>query len=217
VIVNDRTDAPADFRSREGDNAMGSFDNKHPWELSTTITDGAWGYQPDAKVKSFDQLIHLLIGAVGRDGNLLLNVGPQPDGEIDPRQVLRLREIGDWLHAHGESIYDTRGGPYLPREYGVSTYRAKTIYIHLLADLSGKRLRLPPLAAKVLSCKVLTGGSATCSQSVAGVDITLAANPEVSSSTDTIVALNLSSAASLISPISTMNGASNIAPIAAPQ
>jgi len=217
VIVNDRTDAPADFRSREGDNAMGSFDNKHPWELCTTITDGAWSYQPDAKVKSFDQLIHLLIGAVGRDGNLLLNVGPQPDGEIDPRQVLRLREIGDWLHAYGESIYDTRGGPYLPGEYGVSTYRAKTIYIHLLADLSGKRLRLPPLAAKVLSCKVLTGGSATCSQSVAGVDITLAANPEVSSSADTIVALNLSSAASLISPISTMNGASDIAPIAAPQ
>ena len=57
VIVNDRTDAPADFRSREGDAAMGSFENKYPWELCTTITEGAWGYQPNAKVKSFDEII----------------------------------------------------------------------------------------------------------------------------------------------------------------
>lgn len=97
VIVNDRTDAPADFRSREGDRRMGSFENSYPWELCTTITDGPWGYQPDAKVKSFDRLIRLLVGAAGRDGNLLLNVGPQPDGEMVPEQVARLREIGDWL------------------------------------------------------------------------------------------------------------------------
>jgi alpha-L-fucosidase len=213
VIVNDRTDAPADFRSREGDAAMGSFENKYPWELCTTITEGAWGYQPNAKVKSFDQIIRLLVGAVGRDGNMLLNVGPRSDGEIEPEQVLRLREVGDWLRTYGESIYGTRGGPYLPGDYGVSTYHDKTLYLHILNN-SGSGLRLPPLPAKILSCRVLTGGQAKCTQTVAGVDVLLEQSAEAKMPVDTIVALSLDSSASAISPITTVNGASDIAPVA---
>ena len=49
---------------------MGDFENKYPWELCTTLTTGAWGYQPNAPIKSLDEVIHLLVGAVGRDGNL---------------------------------------------------------------------------------------------------------------------------------------------------
>ena len=199
LILNDRTDAPADFRSREGDGAMGDFEKNYPWELCTTLTTGAWGYQPNAPIKSLDEVIHLLVGAVGRDGNLLLNVGPRPDGQIDPAQAARLREVGDWLSKYGESIYSTRGGPYLPGDFGVSTYRDKTIYLHIL-NPSAATLELPPLPAKVLSCSVLTGGTATCSQTVAGVDITLSGNPIAP---DTIVALSLASPASDISPIAT--------------
>lgn len=191
IVVNDRTDAPADFLSREGDGAMGNFDNQHPWELCTTLTIGAWGYQPDAKIKSRDAVIRLLVGAVGRDGNLLLNVGPRPDGQIAPEYAQRLREIGDWLKQFGESIYATRGGPYLPGDFGVSTYRDRTIYLHIL-DLHGSKLALPPISVKVLGCSVLTGGQATCSQTVAGVDVMLNGNPET---VDTIVALKLDSPA----------------------
>jgi alpha-L-fucosidase len=191
LILNDRTDAPADFLSREGDEAMGKFDDQHPWELCTTLTIGAWGYQPDAKIKSRDAVIRLLAGAVGRDGNLLLNVGPRPDGEIPPEYAKRLREIGDWLKQYGESIYATRGGPYLPGDFGVSTYRDHTIYLHIL-DMQGSKLALPPLSAKVLECSILTGGHATCSQTVAGIDVTLSGNPET---VDTIVALTLASPA----------------------
>ena len=54
----------------------------------------------------------MLVNAVGGDGNLLLNVGPMPDGRIEPRQVERLKEIGQWLAKYGESIYGTRGGPF---------------------------------------------------------------------------------------------------------
>ena len=199
LILNDRTDAPADFRSREGDGAMGDFENKYPWELCTTLTTGAWGYQPNAPIKSLDEVLHLLIGAVGRDGNLLLNVGPRPDGQIDPAQAARLREVGDWLSKYGQSIYSTRGGPYLPGDFGVSTYRDKTIYLHLLNPTT-TTLELPPLPANVLSCSVLTGGTATCNQTVAGVDVTLTGNP---AAPDTIVALSLASPASDISPIAT--------------
>jgi alpha-L-fucosidase len=204
LILNDRTDAPADFRSREGDGAMGDFENKVPWELCTTLTTGAWGYQPNAPIKSLDEVIHLLVGAVGRDGNLLLNVGPRPDGEIDPAQAARLREVGDWLSKYGESIYSTRGGPYLPGDFGVSTYRDNTIYLHILKP-SAATLELPPLPAKLLSCSVLTGGAATCTQTVAGVDVTVIGSPLApdAMAPDTIVALSLASPASDISPIAT--------------
>jgi alpha-L-fucosidase len=48
----------------------------------------------------------------GGDGNLLFNVGPMPDGRIEPRQVERLKEMGAWLARYGDTIYRTRGGPW---------------------------------------------------------------------------------------------------------
>jgi alpha-L-fucosidase len=144
-------------------------------------------------------VIRLLVSAVGRDGNFILNVGPQPDGQIDPVQAARLREIGEWLHKYGESIYATRGGPYLPGDFGVSTYRGKTIYLHIL-NPSGKTLSLPALPAKVQACSSLTGGQASCKQSDAGVEVTLPVNP---SAIDTIVEMTLESPAAEIKTIPT--------------
>ena len=200
ILINDRTDAPADFQSREGDLAMGEFQSKYPWELCTTITAGAWGYQPDAKVKSRDEILLLLVSAVGRDGNLLLNVGPRPDGQIEPAQAKRLREVGDWLRLYGKSIYETRGGPYLPGDFGVSTYHNRTIFLHLLQAKDGT-IRLPPLPAKVLSCSTLTGGFSACTQTVAGIDVALSGT---SGAVDTVVELSLDSAAAQIAPIAAL-------------
>ena len=199
IILNDRTDAAADFRSREGDGALGNFENRFPWELCTTITDGPWGYDPTAKIKSLDQLIRLFVSAVGRDGNFILNVGPRPDGQIDPPQAERLREIGAWLARYGQSIYATRGGPYLPGDFGVSTYRDKTIYLHIL-NPTGTSLVLPALPAKIRSCSALTGGDASCQQSDAGVTVTLNGNP---AAIDTIVAITLASPVAEIGTIAT--------------
>jgi alpha-L-fucosidase len=199
IILNDRTDARADFLSREGDQAMGNFDNRHPWELCTTLTTGAWGYQPNAKVKPLNDVIRLLVGAAGRDGNLLLNVGPRPDGQIVPEQAERLREVGDWLSRYGQSIYATRGGPYLSGDFGVSTYHDRTAYLHILHP-TGKTLPLPALPTKILSCSSLTGGSADCKQADDSVEITLNGNTDA---VDTIIALTLASPAAEIKPITT--------------
>ena len=199
IIINNRTDAPADFRSREGDKALGDFENKYPWELCTTLTEGAWGYVPDAKIKPLDYLIRLLVSAVGRDGNFILNVGPRPDGQIDPAHAARLREMGEWLHQYGESIYATRGGPYLPGDFGVSTYRDKTIYLHIL-NPAGATLTLPALPAKILACSSLTDGQAFCKQSDSVVEVTLSGN---ASAIDTIVQMTLASPAAEIKPIAT--------------
>ncbi|MGA3263105.1 MAG: alpha-L-fucosidase [Terracidiphilus sp.] len=199
IIINDRTDAAADFRSREGDDALGEFESRYPWELCTTLTEGAWGYQPNAKVKSLEHVIRLLVSAIGRDGNFLLNVGPRPDGQIDPAHAARLREIGEWLHQNGASIYATRGGPYLPGDFGVSTYRDKTIYLHIL-NPTGASLTLPALPAKILACSSLTGGEASCKQSDTGVEVTLGTN---ASAIDTIIEMTLASPAAEIKPIPT--------------
>jgi alpha-L-fucosidase len=199
IIVNGRTDAPADFQSREGDGALGDFDSHHPWELCTTLTIGAWGYQPNAKAKPLNDIIRLLVGAVGRDGNMLLNVGPRPDGQIEPEQAERLREVGDWLKRFGQSIYATRGGPYLPGDFGVSTYRDKTVYLHILNPVQ-RTLSLPALPARILGCSSLTGGSATCKQAEDSVEISLSENADA---VDTIIALTLASPAADIKPITT--------------
>ena len=101
-------------------------------------------------MKPLADILHLLIGAAGRDGNFILNVGPRPDGEIDPPQIERLHEIGAWLKANGESIYATRGGPWLPGEYGVSTHKGKTVYLHVLKIPEDGTLDLPSLPARIV-------------------------------------------------------------------
>lgn len=192
IILNDRTDAPADFRSREGDGALGDFDNTHPWELCTTITEGAWGYQPEAKVKPLAQLLRLLIGAAGRDGNMLLNVGPRPDGQIDPAQASRLSEIGQWLRLNGESIYGTRGGPWLPGGYGVSTHQGKMVYIHVLHAPQNSKLVLPTLPVKVVKATVLNGSDFAFEQTAQTFILNLP--PSSPDTIDTIVKLELAEA-----------------------
>jgi alpha-L-fucosidase len=189
IILNDRTDAPADFRSREGDGALGDFDNQHPWELCTTITKGAWGYQPNAQVKPLAQLVQLLVGAAGRDGNMLLNVGPRPDGQIDPAQADRVREIGEWLGVYGESIYGTRGGPWLPGPYGVSTHNGKAVYVHVLHRPEGSDLVLPTLPTRIVKAAVLGGDEVEFEQTSKTVTLHL---PNAAEGTiDTVVKMEL--------------------------
>lgn len=192
ALINGRADMPADFHSREGDGALGEFDNQTPWELCTTLA-GAWGYQPGKEPKSLKFCVQLLVKVAGRDGNLLLNVGPAPDGRIDPAQAARLREIGDWLGRHGESIYGTRGGPFLPGDYGVSTHRGRTIYVHVL-DWPGERLRLPAPSCRVLSASRLGGGAVKFSQREDVLEFTVP--PADRDALDTILALELDQPAS---------------------
>lgn len=188
ILINDRTNAPADFRSREGDGALGAFENQYPWELCTTITEGAWGYQPNATVKPLAQLIQLLVGAAGRDGNFLLNVGPRPDGAIDPAQQQRVREIGRWLSEKGESIYGTRGGPWLPGPYGVSTHKGKFVYLHLLQPPKGA-LALPALPMGVMKASTLDESPLHFEQTGGNLTITIPAHSL--DSIDTIIKLEL--------------------------
>jgi alpha-L-fucosidase len=186
-----------DFHSREGDGALGNFDDQHPWELCTTLA-GAWGYQPDKSPKPLKDRIQLLAKVAGRDGNLLLNIGMRPDGQIDPPQEKRLREIGEWLGKYGASIYGTRGGPFLPGDYGASTRRDKTIYVHIL-KWPGEKLALPAIPAKIVRASALTGGEVTFAQTENGIEISVP--PDHRSDLDAIIALELDQPANAIAPV----------------
>jgi len=197
IIVNGRADMKEDFHAREGDAALGDYDDTHPWELCTTIA-GAWGYQPNMAPKPLKHYIQLLANVAGRDGNLLLNVGPDPDGRIDPAQAARLREIGAWLGKHGESIYGTRGGPFLPGSWGTSTRHGNTIYLHVL-NWSGDKLALPAIPARVMKASVLGGGAAHVVQSAHGIEVTVPAAAR--NDMDTVVALQLDSPAGALKTV----------------
>ncbi|WP_442482694.1 alpha-L-fucosidase [Aeoliella sp. SH292] len=114
-----------------------------PLESCDTI-NGNWGYAAnDKNVKSKRDLIHYLVKAAGQNANLLLNVGPRPDGTIQPEFVERLTEMGEWLEKNGDSVYGTRGGPVAPQSWGVTTAKDAAVYVHVLslpeADAEGWR------------------------------------------------------------------------------
>ena len=161
ILINDRTSAPGDWRTREGADRLGRFDDVQPWELCVTLA-GTWGYQPNAQPRSFQELVLLLTNTAARDGNLLLNVGPAPSGHIPADQVARLQELGHWLQSYGRAIYATRGGPFLPSDQVESTRVGKTVFLHVLPALAGttplKSLVLPefPNGPKLLRARVLS-------------------------------------------------------------
>lgn len=144
-----------------------------PLETSLTMNQ-SWGFTiTDRDFKSTRELIHYLVRAAGNDANLLLNIGPRPDGTIQPEAVERLRAIGRWLGTFGVSIYGTRGGPIAPRAWGVSTHRGDTVFVHVL-DWPDRTLSLPPFPGRVVRATLLAGGARVgVAQTVAGVILTL--------------------------------------------
>ena len=103
-----------------------------------------WSWKPHDAMKPLKTCLRDLITCAGGDGNFLLNIGPMPTGEIEPQQVDRLKEMGDWLGKYGESIHGTWGGPYKPSTWGASTFKDQTIYLHVF-NWTGTDLMLPAL------------------------------------------------------------------------
>jgi alpha-L-fucosidase len=179
----------ADYYTPE--QSIGGFDNQRPWETCMTLGT-QWSWKPDDTIKSAGEVIKILARTAGGDGNLLLNVGPMPDGRIEPRQLEVLAKVGAWLKKNGESIYGTRGGPFKPADYGTSTRRGKAIYVHVLKWPTGA-LKLPNIPARILSAHLLTGGKVDVAQTASGIEISVA--PSNRDPSNTVVVLELDSEA----------------------
>ena len=114
-----------------------------PLETCDTI-NGSWGYnEKDTSFKSPGELIGYLVRSAGRDANLLLNVGPTPEGMIQPECQERLLAMGRWLERYGDSIYGTRAGPVPEQAWGVSTQKGWRVFVHVLDAGVPEMLALP--------------------------------------------------------------------------
>ena len=185
----------ADYLTPE--QVVGAYNDRQPWETCMTLGT-QWSWKPDDNIKSADEVVRLLANCAGGDGNLLLNVGPMPDGRIEPRQVAVLKQVGAWLDTAGESIYGTRGGPFTPGDYGASTRKGNTIYLHIV-QWSGDALRLPAIPAKIIGSRMLGGGKATVRQTDGGIEISVAEKDR--GPADTVIALELDSPASRLAAV----------------
>lgn len=195
ILINNRAGLPCDFDTPE--QRIGRFQTHRAWETCMTIGT-QWAWKPNDRIKSLKECIDVLVRCVGGDGNLLFNVGPMPTGEIEPRQVARLKEIGDWLEKYGESIYNTRGGPFPPWPGGASTYKGNTIYVHILDWQDDGVVSLPAVEKKIISSSLLTGGTVAVNQTDQGIEISVPKNYH--QEIDTIVVLELDGPVAEISP-----------------
>ena len=121
--------------------------NNLPLETCQTM-NGMWGYKvADQNYKSTEFLIQYLVSIACKGANLLLNIGPQPNGELPATALTRLKEMGEWLRKYGDSVYGTTAGDIQKQEWGVTTRKGNRLFIHIF-DLKEKELQLP------LTCKV---------------------------------------------------------------
>lgn len=129
-----------------GQNHSGlSFQKASELPIESCITmNGSWGFRiTDRKYKTVREIIHTLAGAAGRNSNLLLNVGPMPNGEIQQEFQDTLKQVGTWISKYGQSIYGTRGGPLAPKEWGVTTQKANVVYVHVLKFTNDLQITIP--------------------------------------------------------------------------
>lgn len=158
-----------------------------PLESSNTLNN-SWGFNiGDSHYKSPEQVEEMLVRAAGNNSNLLLNIGPMPNGEIQEPFVERLHAVGEWMSRYGDSIYGTRGGPIPPGEWGVTTNKGDRIFVHVL-NWKAPLLALPPIQKKVTAARMLVGDAPVgFKQGSNGIVLTVP--PAVSGDVDRVVVL----------------------------
>ncbi|WP_126248211.1 alpha-L-fucosidase [Chitinophaga rhizosphaerae] len=145
---------------------VGKMNMDFPWESCFTICN-QWAWKPNDKMKSLETCLDILARTAGGNGNLLLNVGPMPDGRIEARQTDRLREIGNWLKTNGAAIYGTMGGPWAPNDNFSATRKGDKVFIHVLKSNNGE-LTMKALPGRAVRKSTVLGGGAVTTETANG-------------------------------------------------
>jgi alpha-L-fucosidase len=129
-----------------------------PWEACMTLTRN-WGYTAaDKDFKSAQQVVRALVECVSKNGNMLLNVGPNARGEIPVECAGILEEVGGWMQRNSASIYGCGRAEFSKPDWGRFTQRGKTLYAHIYERGIGP-VNLRGLAGKIQKARLLANGS----------------------------------------------------------
>ncbi len=163
------------------------------WEACYTMNFNGWGYNRyETEFHSAPQLIRQLVEIASKGGNLLLNVGPRPDGVIQPEFEARLRRMGEWLDANGESVYGTTAGVFekLPF-FGRATVKGDRLYVHVFGWPADRKLRLPGLKTAPKKAALLAAPDRKLDVRRAGRDVVIALPERAPDPDDTVVVVDL--------------------------
>ena len=163
VVSNGRSGWMGDFAVDEGGKPVTGPVRPFYWEKCLNLNKTSWGYNAQQKLMTYDEILRYLVDVVVRNGNMLLNFGPDRHGKIPESHAALTRRVGAWLEKTGDSIYGTRGGPWNPvdGQYGF-TYKPGKYFVHLLPDYVGTEFTTPAIAEKTTGCRDLfTGKSLT--------------------------------------------------------
>lgn len=167
ILINNRSGISGDFGTPE--QAVRASSDAKPWESCFTMNDH-WGYSPqDHNWKSTAQILHLLLNCVTQGGNLLLNIGPRPDGTFPPEAVDRLTQLADWYAKNGESVTGCGKNPlndhamggiedWILSKSGLSVAKGNTVYLHVL-HWPGNEIYLGNIASPVARARMVADGS----------------------------------------------------------
>jgi len=168
---------------------IGKLDMTQPWESCITMAN-QWAWKPNDSMKSLKECIQTLVKTASGNGNLLLNTGPMMDGRIEARQVKQLKAMGTWLQQYGESIYGTKGGPYIPNNIYAATRKGNKIYLQVF-EKKGNLLVLPALSAAKIIKAYLPGSNKEIKCSIVNTAIHIELPEHMPDTNCTVIVLQL--------------------------
>jgi alpha-L-fucosidase len=176
AVINPRSGWEGDFQCDEGGHEIRGPIIDVPWEKCLNLNQVSWGYCQKQNLMTPEEIVRMLVNVVGRGGNVLLNVGPDPDGIIPSAHIDTLNKVGDWLRHHGKSIFGTKAGPFQPVD-GIycSTCSGNSIYLHVFDWGKKGSLVLPSQGLKIKSYSLLSGDELSCIQTDTQMELTVSA------------------------------------------
>lgn len=161
IVVNNRLGIPGDYVTPEQyqpDRPLAEDGVEIMWEACQTL-NGSWGYHRDnLEFKDPGDLVRMLVQSVSNNGNMILNVGPDGRGNIEPRAREVLRSLADWMRLHARAVHGAGPAPFAPLAHGVYTLRGNRLHLHLFS-WPFRHVHLPGLAGRVEYAQLLSDGS----------------------------------------------------------
>lgn len=161
IVVNNRLGIPGDYVTPEQfqpDRPLTEDGVEVMWEACQTL-NGSWGYHRDnLEYKDPGDVVRMLVQSVSAGGNMILNVGPDGRGNLDPRARAILDAIAGWMRLHARAVHGAGPAPFTPPHHGVYTRRGDRLYLHLFS-WPFRHVHLPGLAGRVAYAQLLNDGS----------------------------------------------------------